>query len=154
MRKFLKIAAVLLVSGLLVIQFFRPSFSNPPLIAGQTLEESTDVPAAVLMVITRSCNDCHSNKGVYPWYSHIAPVSWFLANHVSEGRNELNFSEWGTYTDKKKAHKLEEICEQVEAGAMPLPSYLWIHRDAALSADQSRLLCSWAKAERLKLGVE
>ena len=154
MKKILKIAAIGIVLGFVVIQFFRPSFSNPPIVPGQTLEETANVPAEVQMVISRSCNDCHSNKSLYPWYSQVAPMSWFLSNHIADGRHELNFSEWGTYPDKKKAHKLEEICEQLDAGAMPLPSYLWIHRDAVLNADQTRLLCDWANAERAKLAVE
>ena len=154
MRKFIKIALLLLAIGIVVLQFFRPSFTNPPIVAGQAIEDSMAVPVEVQMVVARSCNDCHSNKTVYPWYSHIFPFSWFLAGHINEGRHELNFSEWTSYSAKKKAHKLEEICEMVEGAAMPLPSYLWIHRDAVLSEDEKRLLCEWSKGERAKLLVE
>lgn len=154
MKKLIKVILILIALAFIVMQFFRPSFSNPPIVPGQPIEESANVPAEVQMVLSRSCNDCHSNKTVYPWYSKISPFSWFLAGHIDEGRKELNFSEWGTYSNKKKIHKLEEVCEMVERGAMPLPSYLWIHRDAALNADQAKMLCDWAKAEKAKIPAE
>jgi hypothetical protein len=154
MKKFLKIALILVVVIFAVLQFFRPSFTNPPIVAGQAIEDSLLVPAEVQMVLSRSCNDCHSNKTIYPWYSQVSPFSWFLAGHIEEGRHELNLSEWNTYSDNKKARKLEEICEMVESGSMPLPSYLWIHRDAGLSSEQKGLICSWSKAERAKFPAE
>lgn len=151
MKKILKIAAILLVVTIVVLQFFRPNFSNPPIVPGETLEDSTSVPAEVQMVLSRSCNDCHSNKTLYPWYSQITPFNWFLADHIDLGRSKLNFSTWNTYTAKKKIHKLEEICEMLEAKSMPLPSYLWIHRDAVLSDDQSKMLCGWATEEKKRM---
>lgn len=154
MKKIIKILLIVVVAGLIVAQFLRPGFSNPPLVPGQPIEESADVPAEVQMVLSRSCNDCHSNKTVYPWYSQVSPFSWFLKDHIDEGRRELNFSEWSTYSNKKKIRKLEEVCEMVEGGAMPLPSYLWIHRDAILIGDQKKMLCDWAKAEKAKIPVE
>ena len=147
MKKILKIAAILLVAAIVVLQFIRPNFSNPPIVPGETLEDLTAVPAEVQMVLSRSCSDCHSNKTLYPWYSQITPFNWFLADHIEVGRSKLNFSTWNTYTPKKKIHKLEEICEMLEAKSMPLPSYLWIHRDAVLSDEQSKMLCDWANAE-------
>lgn len=153
MKKLLKIVAVLVVIGFVAIQFSRPAFVNPPLVAGEAIEESMHVPAEVQSVLSRSCNDCHSNKTLYPWYSQVAPASWFLAGHISEGRTELNFSEWGTYSADRKQHKLEEICEMVESGAMPLPSYLWIHFDAKLGPSERKLICDWAKGEAGRIGV-
>lgn len=151
MKKFLKIAAVVSVSAFVIAQFIRPNFSNPPIVPGETLEDSTTVPAEVQMVISRSCNDCHSNKTLYPWYSQISPFSWFLKSHIDEGRGEMNFSTWNTYPVKKKVRKLEEICEMMETRAMPLPSYLWIHRDAVLTDDQSKMLCDWANSEKKRI---
>jgi hypothetical protein len=74
-----------------------------------------------------------------------------MKDHIDDGRRELNFSVWSTYTPKRKSKKLEEICEQVEKGEMPLPSYLWIHRDAALREGDAQALCDWAKGEQAKL---
>jgi len=151
MKKLLKILAVLVAVAFVAIQFWRPSFTNPPLVAGQSIEESMKVPAEVQMVLTRSCNDCHSNKTLYPWYSQVSPASWFMAGHISEGRAELNFSEWGTYSADEKQHKLEEICEMIESSAMPLASYLWIHFDAELAPSQRVMICDWARSEAAKL---
>lgn len=147
MKKILKIAVVVLVGAFAIAQFIRPNFSNPPIVPGETLEDSTAVPAEVQMIMSRSCNDCHSNKTLYPWYSKITPFNWFLADHIEEARKEMNFSVWNTYTAKRKLKKLEEMGEQIERKEMPLPSYLWIHRDAVLSEEQSKLLRDWADAE-------
>lgn len=151
MKKILKIAAIVVVLVFIVLQFFRPDRSNPAIIESETLEASTNLPADVKAVLQRSCSDCHSNRTEYPWYSNISPFSWFLMDHISTGREEMNFSIWNTYSPKKKNKKLEEICEKVEAGEMPLPSYLWIHRYAALSESDVRLLCDWAKQEKAAL---
>ena len=151
MPKILKYAVIGLALIFLIAQFIRPSFTNPPINAGERLEASVNVPADVAAILKRSCSDCHTNETDYPWYSQITPVNWWLKNHIDEGRRELNFSVWGTYTPKRKAKKLEEVCEQVESGAMPLPSYLWAHRDAVLSPDDAKLLCSWSKSVRESL---
>ncbi|HEX6124015.1 MAG TPA: heme-binding domain-containing protein [Pyrinomonadaceae bacterium] len=151
LRKVSKILVIVIVLGFIAIQFVRPDFTNPPVVQAETLAASTDVPPEVQRVLTRSCNDCHSNETVYPWYSNVTPFNWFLSDHIDEGRHELNFSKWNTYTREQKIHKLDELCEVVEEGAMPLPSYLWIHHDAALSQAESQLLCGWARAEGARI---
>ena len=151
LRKILKVLLILLVFAFVVAQFIQPSFSNPPVVETETLQASTEVPAEVQAVLTRSCSDCHSNETRYPWYSKVTPFNWLLADHIEDGRKELNFSVWNTYTPNKKARKLEELCEQVENGAMPLPSYLWIHREAVMRDGDAALLCSWAKAESKRI---
>lgn len=154
MKKLLKILVVLLAAVFVAIQFFRPTFSDPPIVPGQPIEDSAHVPAEVQMVLSRSCNDCHSNKTVYPWYTQIVPVSWFMAGHIEDGRRELNFSEWNTYVVSKKVRKLEEVCEMVQSGAMPLASYTWMHRSAVLNAYEAKLLCDWANEEKAKFPAE
>lgn len=151
MKKALKILAVVLFVAFAVIQFFRPDFTNPPVAQAETLEASTRVPENVQAILKRSCNDCHTNETVYPWYSKIQPSATFLKGHIDDGRRYLNFSVWNTYEMRKKRKKLEEICEQVNAKFMPLPSYLWIHRSAALSVEESKILCDWATTERTRL---
>ena len=153
MKKALKIIVIVGVIVFIGIQFIRPDFTNPPVVEADTLEASMQVPEQVDAILNRSCVDCHTNKTVYPWYSKIAPVSWWLGNHISEGRRELNMSVWNTYSPKKKANKLNEICEQVESGEMPLPSYLWIHRYAVLKEGETKTLCDWANAEKAKITV-
>ncbi|MCB1023415.1 MAG: heme-binding domain-containing protein [Acidobacteria bacterium] len=151
MKKILKIAVLLIFGAFIGIQFVRPERANPPIDPKMTLEAVTNVPASVQPILKRSCNDCHSNASDYPWYSNVAPISWKVVEHIREGRKELNFSEWGTYSVKKQDHKLDEICEQVETGEMPHNQYLWIHWDAALSDADKKALCDWTKSVRATL---
>ena len=153
LKKILKIAAIVIVAALIVAQFIRPDLSNPPINEAETLEASVQVPENIKAIMKRSCSDCHTNTTVYPWYSQISPVSWWLKNHIDEGRRELNFSVWATYQPKRKAKKLEEVCEQINEKEMPLPSYTWAHRDAILSAEESKVLCDWATAEKAKIEI-
>lgn len=151
MKKIFKYVLIVLAVILIAAQFIRPDLSNPPTAAGQDIEASIAIPTDVRATLKRSCSDCHTNTTTYPWYSQITPVSWWLQDHISEGRHELNFSEWGTYSDRKKSKKLEEICEQVESREMPLPSYTWAHWDAPLSEAEITSLCEWTKVEQAKI---
>jgi len=151
MKKVLKIVVVGLFVGLIAIQFVRPAQTNPPIVVEQTLEATTQVPEEVQKIFARSCNDCHTNNTVYPWYAKIQPSGWFLANHIEDGRRHLNFSEWTTYETRRKHKKLDEICEQVQAGEMPLPSYLWIHGSAKLTEAEIKTVCDWTDAERARM---
>jgi hypothetical protein len=150
-KKIIKIVLIVLVIAFFGIQFVRPDRTNPPEVPSETLEASTAVPEDVGRILSRSCADCHTNRTVYPWYSNVAPFSWLLADHIHDGRREVNFSIWNTYETRRKLRKLDVICEQVETGEMPLPSYLWIHWDAAMSPADVQTLCNWANAERDRL---
>lgn len=150
-KRVLQIVVIIVFVGFIVIQFFRPDFTNPPIVKGETLQDSTQVPENVNALLQRSCNDCHSNETVYPWYSKIQPSAWFLKDHIDEGRREMNFSVWNTYETRKKNRKLEEICEQIQSKEMPLPSYLWIHGNAKLSDEEIKIICDWTQKEREKL---
>jgi len=149
MRKALKIVAISFAFLFLLAQLIRPDLTNPPVNPAERLESSVEVPQDVAAIMKRSCNDCHTNETVHPWYSNITPVNWWLVSHFEHGREHLNFSTWAGYTPQQKEKKLEEVCEQLESGEMPLPSYLLGHRDAVLSADDKKLLCDWAKASKL-----
>ena len=151
MKKTLKIIVVVLFVTFIAIQFYRPDQTAPPIVQAETLEASTQVPEAVEQILTRSCTDCHTNKTVYPWYAQIAPSSWFLANHISGGRRNMNFSIWNTYETNRKRRKLDQICEQITEKEMPLPSYLWIHWNAKLSDEDVKTLCDWADGEKSRL---
>ena len=133
------------------LQLTSPSRTNPPIDESKTLQTLVNVPADVSDILSRSCSDCHSNQTKWVWYTHVAPVSWFTGNHVNEGRRELNFSEWGTYNDKKKGRRLDQICELVEKKEMPINSYLLLHSEAKLSDEDIKKLCDWSKAEAGKI---
>ncbi|HNH22632.1 MAG TPA: heme-binding domain-containing protein, partial [Ferruginibacter sp.] len=95
-----------------------------------------------------SCNDCHSNNTVYPWYAEVQPVAWWLNEHIEDGKKDLNFSEFASYRPRRQYKKLEEINELVKENEMPLNSYLWIHKDAKLSDQQKLTLANWVEATR------
>lgn len=151
MKKALKIVLIILVVGIIAIQFYRPARENFPIVQAETLESTTQVPENVEQILKRSCNDCHTNQTNWVWYSNVAPISWGMVDHVNEGRKELNFSKWATYNDNRKDHKLDEICEQVETGEMPHYQYLWLHWDATLSKEDVKTLCDWTLSEKKRI---
>ncbi|MFP3599405.1 heme-binding domain-containing protein [Chryseobacterium sp. SIMBA_029] len=132
-----KIIVIVLVA-FIMIQFFPIDKTNPPATPGMDFLRIKDTPPEIAKIISTSCYDYHSNETKYPWYSSIAPSSWFLKNHVVEGRKHLNFSTFAVYEPKRQAHKLEECIEMIEKKEMPLESYYIGHQDAKLT-DQQRL---------------
>lgn len=149
-----KITVIKLGLALIVIQFFRPDRVNTTIVQADTLEASTNVPENVHAMHAKSCWDCSSNETVYPWYSGVASFSWPPAYHISEGRREVNFSVWTRYETRRNAKKRNDICDRVESGQMPLPSYLWIPRDSGLKDGEAEILCNWAKAEKARLAQQ
>jgi len=151
MKKILKRLFAFIGAAFIAIQFFGPAKTNPPVDETKTIQMHAPMPPEVSAIIERSCYDCHSHQTRWPWYSHLEPVSWFLVDHVIDGRKHLNFSEWGSYNAKRMHHKLEEIDEQVKTGEMPLKSYLPLHPAARLSPEDVRALLAWAAAERQRV---
>ncbi len=132
-----------LIAVVVIIQFFGIDKSAPDTNEAIDFVALNHPPVEVEEILRSACYDCHSHKTVYPWYSNIQPVGWWLADHVDHGRGHLNFSEWGTYEEKKQKHKVTECMEEVEEGEMPLNSYTWVHGEARLSAEQRETLIAW-----------
>ena len=97
--------------------------------------------------------DCHSNRTDWPWYSNVAPASWFVVDHVNDGRRHLNFSKWGEYDRRKTGHLLEGICDTTRGGSMPLDSYTLVHRSSRLAPADVKTLCGWAGEEQRRLAA-
>jgi hypothetical protein len=133
---------------MLIIQLFRIDRSNSSVEPANDFVVVTSAPAEIKSILKTSCYDCHSNEVIYPWYTHIAPFSWWMKHHVNEGREELNFSEWGTYSSRRMDHKLKECVELIDENEMPINSYLWMHKDAKLTADQKEKLISFFNSLR------
>jgi mono/diheme cytochrome c family protein len=138
-----KIVSILILV-LVLIQFIQPKKNQSK---DYTNDISTEIkiPKEVQEIIKTSCADCHSNKTVYPWYNNIAPISWFLASHVNEGKEHLNFSEWTEYNNRQKNHILKKMKEEIEEGEMPLFSYTLIHKNATLNKQQRASFLNWLK---------
>jgi hypothetical protein len=133
------------IAAVVLIQVYRPSRTNPPMDVKQDISAVMNVDAAVQPILDRSCNDCHSNRTVWPWYSEIAPISWGVTSDVSDGRRHMNFSEWGTYPDYKRKDLLDKACKLVTQHDMPPFTYSLIHRESALSQTDREAVCRWTK---------
>ncbi|MBC8756824.1 heme-binding domain-containing protein [Kordia sp. YSTF-M3] len=146
--KIVKKIAVLALIVLVILQFFGPEKNEGDIADLQPFLTETNPPASVQATLKVACYDCHSSNTRYPWYNNIEPVSYWMANHVKHGKDELNFSEWSTYSWKRKDHKLEEVIEEIEKGHMPIGSYLWTHSDAKLTETQVQEIADWVKNAR------
>lgn len=143
MRKIVRWASALAIGGAVAIQFIRPARINPLTVPERALAARLPITKQAAAVLDRACRDCHSNDTRWPWYSNVAPVSWFIVDHVNHGRRHLNFSDWAQYPAETAGRLLENTCAYARKGTMPLPSYLRLHREARLSDDDVAALCDW-----------
>ncbi len=146
--RFLRRLLVVLLIAFIAIQFFRPKKNITEGAQPNNIASVYPVPDHVKGILAKACNDCHSNNTKYPWYNNIQPVAWWLADHVEEGKRELNFDEFASYSLRKQYKKLEEVNGQVKEGEMPLKSYTWIHGDAKLTNDEKLALAEWVESTR------
>ena len=147
--KLLKKVSLGVVIALVAMQFFRPTKNISAGNHTNVFIKETNPSPELLTVLKTSCYDCHSNNTAYPWYNNVAPISYWLSNHVNEGKEHLNFSDWENYTLDKKDHLLEEIKEEVENGNMPLTEYTFLHGDAKLTESEISSLVEWVKQTRI-----
>jgi mono/diheme cytochrome c family protein len=133
---FLKALTRGVVAAAILIQFipYGHNHTNPPAIA----EPPWNSPET-RELFHRACFDCHSNSTVWPWYSHVAPVSWLVQNDVDGGRRHLNFTEW----NHPQRHA-EHVVEEVKQGEMPPWFYLPMHPNAKLTAAEKQALMDGA----------
>jgi hypothetical protein len=143
MNKILKNALIGLVLILAVLQFFQISKVNPPVVAEKDFINIHQPDEKIRTLLKDACYDCHSHETKYPWYTNIVPLSYWIKNHIVKGREELNFSNWADYSDKKADHKLEESSEKVSEKKMPLKSYTFTHSNAKLNQEQIKLLSEY-----------
>lgn len=141
---FKKILLVLLVI-LIVIQFIHPARNSATGTQPNSIANAYPVPEDVKVILDKACMDCHSNNTRYRWYFKIQPLDWWLTHHINEGKEELNFDEYTNKSLRYQFHKLESTVDQVKKGEMPLDSYLWVHKDAALSQHEKDVLIAWAQ---------
>ena len=150
----LKKTVIVIIGLLLIFQLFRIDKTTKPVDPATDFISVTQANSEVATILKTSCYDCHSNQPVYPWYTNVAPLSWWIKHHINEGSEHLNFSEWGNYKLKRKDHKLEECIEMIEEGEMPMSSYTLIHGNAKLNDAQKTLLINWFKSSRGSLKVQ
>ncbi len=144
----LKNIAIFLVFLFLAIQSIRIDKTIVPVNPTTDFIALTSANDEVANTLKVACYDCHSNQPTYPWYTNIAPVSWWIKHHINEGSHHLNFSIWGTYSEKRRNHKLKECIEMIEEGEMPMSSYTLIHGDAKLTDAQKLQLVEFFKSQK------
>ncbi|MFN8287554.1 MAG: heme-binding domain-containing protein [Chitinophagales bacterium] len=150
MKKSVKILIAVAVV-VVVIQFFPPTKNTAAGPSAANISAVYTVPADVKTILDKACNDCHSNNTIYPWYTNIQPVGWWMQHHVNEGKEEFNFDAFAEYSPRRQHHKLEELEEMVGKADMPLPSYTWIHKNAILTEGEKQTILSWSKGIRAEM---
>lgn len=151
MKRILKWLGLGLLAGLILIQFFPPEKNMAALESSEDFLMLASPPDDLSALIKKSCYDCHSNQTAYPWYSRVAPISWYLDKHIKKGKEDLNLSEYGSMDKADKIKVLNDLYEVVEAGTMPLISYSLIHKAARLSDEDKEAIMSWSEREALKV---
>ncbi|WP_026753505.1 heme-binding domain-containing protein [Sediminibacter sp. Hel_I_10] len=146
--KIVKKVLLMLLAVFVIMQFFGPERNEGDLATLDAFVAETNPSNEVKTILETTCFDCHSNVTRYPWYDKITPVNYWLANHIEEGKEHFNVSDWDNYSIKKKDHKLDELIEEVEDKEMPLESYTYTHTEANLSDAQIKAVVDWAKTVR------
>lgn len=131
---------------IVLLQFIPTKKNQTSIVSSNSIEQKYNTPENVQTILKKACFDCHSNNTVYPWYSHIQPIGFWLNNHINEGKEELNFSEFNSYENKKARKKMEKVISSQEKGWMPLSSYTLIHKDATLTSTEKTIIIDWAKS--------
>jgi len=144
---------ILIILFVLIIlaQFFQPEKNEDKKIPDTDLLKVAQVNDTISKLLTSSCYDCHSISTNYPWYSRLSPISWYMYNHVKNGKKALNFSMWGNYPANEKISQLVDIGEVLSDGEMPLKSYLFIHKGATLSEDEIQSILNWTELEGMRI---
>ena len=130
------------------IQFIQPAKNKNEQLSPTDITTIFRVPDTVQLLLKTSCYDCHSDNTYYPWYFNIQPAAWFMAHHIKEGKAELNFSDFASYSKHHQRSKLKAIADQVNDGEMPIWSYGLIHKNAILSKEKKALIVDWATNTR------
>ena len=135
----------------IAIQFIQPAHNISGQVLPTDIPKTVNVPDKVLAIFKNSCYDCHSNNTRYPWYVYIQPMGWMMARHIKNGKDNLDFSDFGSYSQRKQANKLRAIETSIKEGSMPLSSYNIMHTDARLSAEDKKLITDWASNAKDRL---
>jgi len=136
------------------LQFIQPVHNKSGQITVTDISKIASIPDSVQDILKNACYDCHSNNTNYPWYSSIQPMGWIMANHITQGKEALNFSEFGSYSPRKQLSKLNGIANSIKDDIMPLSSYKLIHKNAQLSTKEKTLIINWVEVLKDNLSVK
>ena len=153
MKLYKKILLILLVI-FIAFQAVQPIPNNSTKLLTTDITKIVNVPENALTILKNACYDCHSNNTRYPWYVSIQPVGWIMSDHIKNGKENLNFSDFGTYSPRKQTNKLRAIKTSIEESSMPLPAYVIMHGSARLSAEDKKILIDWAEKSKDSLMIK
>ncbi len=153
MHRIKKILVALLII-FIVIQFIQPVRNKSGQVLPTDFEKVYAVPGNVQTVLQNACYDCHSNNTTYPWYSNIQPMAWVMARHIKNGKDKLNFSDFGSYSGRRQISKLKGIANQVKDDEMPISSYRMMHTKANLTNDEKALIMDWINKAAISRSAE
>lgn len=147
-KKILIVILVIILIVFIALQLIRPARN----ISGQVLltdiSKTYRIPDDIQSLLKNACYDCHSNNTNYPWYSNIQPVGWLLANDINNGKDKINFSEFGSLSTRRQISKLQGIENRIKDGTMPLAPYQLMHKNARFSKEEKELLIDWIQRTR------
>ncbi len=143
-KRILAVVAIVIV----LIQFIQPARNQSGQVRATDIAKIVLVPDEVQVLLQNACYDCHSNNTAYPWYTCVQPIGWLMSYHVRNGREELNFSDFGSLSKRRQESKLKAIAGQLEDDEMPLCSYTWMHKKAILAQTDKDLIITWANSAR------
>ena len=142
----LGIAAIAVTAIFVGAQLVAVARTNP------AVRADVAAPPEIAVLLRHACYDCHSHETAWPWYSRVAPVSWFIVYDVEEGRRALDFSAWGTYDRAQRAKLLRESADEIAEGEMAPWYYRLVHPDARLTAAEQEAIRAWCAARSARLG--
>jgi mono/diheme cytochrome c family protein len=137
-RKFLALViAGVLLGAFALIQLVPYRVDNP-----SVKQEPAWDSAQTRTLAAAACFDCHSNETATYWWEDVAPLSWWITNHVKDGRAALNFSE----CTKRRGEN--DAVETIRNGSMPPSYYTWLglHSNAKLTAAEKQQLADGLQA--------
>ena len=143
MKKRLKYTLWAILIILVAIQFVPVDRENPVSDKNNDLLVVTQAPEDIHNLIKNACYDCHSNETVWPWYSSVAPVSFLIANHVAEARENVNFSDWASFDKEDIRGILKHMRKEIDQNKMPLKGYVTLHPEAKMTAEQKASVLEW-----------
>lgn len=154
MKARLKKTVIAAGAAFVLIQFVQPARNQSGQVLDTDISKLVSVPGEVQRILSKSCYDCHSNNTRYPWYANIQPGGWYMAYHVRNGKEKLNFSDFGSYSKRRQESKLKSIADQLEDDAMPLCAYTLLHPNARLAPEEKDAIIGWANNTRDSLSSQ
>lgn len=140
-----------LLAILIILQFFPIDKSQPAVDNSKDFITITQPPAEIATLLKEACYDCHSYEVKFPWYTNVAPISYWIKGHIDNGVKKLNYSIWADYNSKKAHHKLDESVEMMENQWMPIYTYKWMHSEGRLTDEEYTKLKDFFSSEMEKI---